>query len=245
MEQNIFDEQRFFDGYKEIRAREVNYNNSIEQPAMNGLLPDLNGKTVLDMGCGYGLNCVDFIRRGAKNVVGIDISEKMLETAKRESADPRVEYIHMSITEISSLDMKFDLAYSSLAFHYVEDFKKLMTDIYGLLNNEGTLLFSQEHPIKTASPLLEGFNFDSDGKKVSYTFADYSESGPRKNRWLDTDYVKYHRTIGKLFTDIALAGFVIQEVCEPLPIPGAVEKRPSMAGEYVVPNFLIVKAMKK
>ena len=49
-EQNIFDIPRFFEGYKEIRSREINYNNSIEQPAMNAMLPDLTGKTVLDLG---------------------------------------------------------------------------------------------------------------------------------------------------------------------------------------------------
>lgn len=245
LEQNIFDDRHFFDGYMELRGREVNYNNSIEQPAMRKMLPNPNGKTVLDLGCGCGYNCNDFIESGAKRVLGIDISEKMLDTAKEKFSHPDIEYRKMSMTEISSLDMKFDLVYSSLAFHYVEDFKKLMDDIYKLLNDNGTLLFSQEHPIKTASPLLEGWNIDSDGKKASYTFTDYSESGPRENRWIDTDYVKYHRTIGKIFTDIALAGFVIQEVCEPLPIPGAVEKCPSMTGEYIVPNFLIVKAMKK
>lgn len=244
MEQNIFDDRHFFDGYMELRGREVNYNNSIEQPAMSKMLPRLNGKTVLDLGCGCGYNCMDFIRRGAKRVLGIDIAEKMLDVAKAESCHPDIEYRKMSMTEISSLDMKFDLVYSSLAFHYVEDFKKLMTDIYELLNNEGTLLFSQEHPIKTASPLLDGWNYDSDGKKVSYTFTDYSESGPRKNRWIDTDYVKYHRTMGKIFTDMAQSGFIIRKVCEPLPIPGAAEKRPSMTGEYIVPNFLIVKAVK-
>lgn len=243
-EQNIFDDQHFFDGYMELRGQEVNYNNSIEQPAMSKMLPPLNGKAVLDLGCGCGYNCTDFIKSGAKRVLGIDISEKMLDIAKTESCHPNIEYRKMSMTEISSLDMKFDLVYSSLAFHYVEDFTKLMNDIYKLLNDNGTLLFSQEHPIKTASPLLEGWNFDSDGKKASFTFTDYSESGPRKNRWIDTDYVKYHRTIGKIFTDIARAGFVIQEVCEPFPVPGSVEKRPAMVGEYIVPNFLIVKANK-
>ncbi|MBD5103614.1 MAG: class I SAM-dependent methyltransferase [Ruminococcaceae bacterium] len=244
-EQNIFDDQHFFDGYKEIRGREVNYNNAIEQPAMSKMLPCLTEKTVLDLGCGYGYNCTDFIERGAKKVLGIDISKKMLETAKAESSDPNIEYMQLSMTEISSLNMKFDLVYSSLAIHYIEDFKKLMTDIYGLLNNGGTLLFSQESPFITASPKVGGYNLDENGRRVSFTFSDYSICGAREERWLDTDYIKYHRTFSKIFTDIAQSGFVISEMCEPMPDKSAVEKCPSMLGQYIKPQFLIVKAVKK
>lgn len=243
-EQNIFDRQRFFDGYREIRSREINYNNRIEQPAISAMLPDLYGKTVLDLGCGYGCNCVDFIRRGAKKVMGIDISEKMLAVATKDYSHPDIEYERMSMTEISRIGMRFDLVYSSLAFHYVEDFKKLIEDIFELLNSGGTLLFSQEHPFITASPKIGGFNLDKYGIRISYTFTDYSTSGARKEKWLDTDYIKFHRTLSKIFTDIAQIGFTVKEVCEPLPDREAVEKCPKMAGEFVRPNFLIIKAVK-
>ena len=99
-EQIIFDNEQFFEGYKAIRDRETNLNDLLEQPAMKRLLPDVRGKSVLDLGCGYGHNCMDFIVRGAKNVVGIDISKKMLEVARSESSHERIEYINMSMTDI-------------------------------------------------------------------------------------------------------------------------------------------------
>ncbi|MGN0542834.1 MAG: class I SAM-dependent methyltransferase [Acutalibacteraceae bacterium] len=123
--QNIFDNEIFFNGYKALRDNEINYNDLLEQPAMAKLLPELNGKSILDLGCGYGHNCVDFVNRGARRVVGIDISEKMLSVAKSESVSPEIEYLNMSMTDISKLGEKFDLIYSSLAFHYVEDFEAL------------------------------------------------------------------------------------------------------------------------
>ena len=76
--QNIFDNETFFNGYKVLRESSCNANDLIEQPAMRKLLPDLKGKTVLDLGCGYGHNCIDFVKRGADKVVGIDISEKKI-----------------------------------------------------------------------------------------------------------------------------------------------------------------------
>ena len=48
------------------------------------LLPDFEGKRVLDLGCGYGWHCLYAANHGAKLVHGIDISEKMLESCKRE-----------------------------------------------------------------------------------------------------------------------------------------------------------------
>lgn len=243
--QNIFDNQTFFDGYKALRDGDCNANDLIEQPAMQKLLPDLSGKSVLDLGCGYGHNCIDFVKRGAVGVVGIDISEKMLEVAKSESADEKIRYINMSMTDIGNLNEKFDFIYSSLAFHYVKDFEAFSKKMYSVLNPGGYLLFSQEHPIITATVDGKGhFNKDENGNRISYTFSDYNRSGERKVHWYVDDVIKYHRTFGDIITALAKAGFVIEKVCEPTPEEWAIEKLPTMAKEYIKPNFLIVKARK-
>lgn len=245
MSQNIYDNDIFFEGYKELRSREDNYNNLLEQPAMADLLPNLSDKIVLDVACGYGCNSLDFIKRNAKKVVGIDISEKMLNVAKSKYADKNIEYICMDMAEISKLKQKFDFVYCSLAFHYIEDFKKLCEDIFVLLNNNGQLLFSQEHPIITATIDGKGhFNKDTDGNNVSYTFSNYNQGGSRKTHWIIDDVIKYHRPIGEIITTLAKAGFIIEEVVEPLPKDWAIKKLPSLAREYIKPNFLIIKAKK-
>lgn len=48
--QNIYDNETFFEGYKELRYREVNANVLFEIPTLLSLLPDLKGKRVLDLG---------------------------------------------------------------------------------------------------------------------------------------------------------------------------------------------------
>lgn len=241
--QNIFDNETFFNGYKALRESDCNANDLIEQPAMRKLLPDLNGKSVLDLGCGYGHNCVDFVSSGAARVVGIDISEKMLSVAEKESADDKIEYRNMSMTDISELSEKFDFIYSSLAFHYVKDFDTFAKDMYSVLNAGGQLLFSQEHPIITATVDGAGhFNKDENGNRISYTFSNYTQSGERKIHWYVDGVVKYHRTFSDIITALAKAGFVIEEVCEPVPEEWAIQKLPTLAKEYIKPNFLIVKA---
>ena len=87
--QNIFDNEVYFEGYKKIRDNEVNANNLFEIPALRSLLPDLKGKRILDLGCGFGEHCVEFVAKGAEKVVGIDISEKMLALAREKNADAR------------------------------------------------------------------------------------------------------------------------------------------------------------
>jgi len=243
--QNIFDNPTFFDGYKALRDGEFNANDLIEQPAMRKLIPDLSGKSVLDLGCGYGHNCIDFVRNGAEMVVGIDISEKMLEIARNESAHEKIRYVNMSMTDIGKLNEHFDFIYSSLAFHYIKDFDAFAKAMYSVLNKGGHLLFSQEHPIITATVDGKGyFNKDENGNRISYTFSDYNRSGERKIHWYVDGVIKYHRTFSDIINALAKAGFRIEEVCEPVPEAWAIEKLPTMAKEYIKPNFLIVKARK-
>lgn len=102
--QNIYDNETFFEGYKKIRENEVNANNVFEIPALFSLLPDLKGKSILDLGCGFGEHCKGFIKKGAAKVVGVDISEKMLEVAREENSDPRITYLNMAMEDIGSLE---------------------------------------------------------------------------------------------------------------------------------------------
>ena len=55
----------------------------VEKPTMLSLLPDLQGKKLLDLGCGTGGHLQLYLERGADKVIGTDLSEKMLEQAEK------------------------------------------------------------------------------------------------------------------------------------------------------------------
>ncbi len=244
MEQNFFDIAEVFDGYAELRGSDTNCNVLMEQPEMSRLLPDVRGKTVLDLGCGYGHNCAEFSDHGVARVVGIDISQKMLDVARQKSARPNITYMNISMTEISSLGERFDLVYSSLAFHYIEDFDKLMRDIAGLMNTGGTLLFSQEHPIYTASENGQGhYILDEQGNKSGYCFSHYQASGRREDEWFVKGRVYYHRRFCDILNALVNAGFCIETVSEPVPDEQMIAKRPR-SDTLHKPLFLIIKARK-
>ena len=122
----------------------------MELPDFLGLLPGLGGRRALDLGCGAGQLALHLAHSGASEVVGIDVSERMLGLARAERAHPRVTYLRQSMEETDFPPARFDLVVSSLAFHYVRDYRGLVGRIGRWLAPGGVLVFSTEHPIYTA-----------------------------------------------------------------------------------------------
>lgn len=243
MKQNIYDNEEFFSSYKALRETDDNFNVLLEQPAMKNLLPNLKNKTVLDLGCGFGDNCREFINEGAKSVVGIDISQNMLQIANTKNYNSNIDYKNMPLENLSDLDGKFDFVYSSLCFHYIKDFDKLIKDIADKAQPNGTLLFSQEHPVVTASAGIAGYyRIDDNGNKV-YCFCNYQdEKSERIEKWYVDGVIKYHRTFATIMNTLINYGFVIEKIVEPIPSEFALEKRAGLKKEFIKPTFLIIKA---
>ena len=182
MKQNIYDNVNFYKQYEELRYEKKgkNANDLIEIPNFRKLMPDVSNKNILDLGCGYGENDKFYKELGAKYVLGTDISEKMIEKAIEENKVDGIEYKVIAMEDLSSINQKFDIIISSLAFHYVEDFDKLIKDCYILLNKGGYLVFSQEHPFTTCIKYTENVkkgHITIDNKYFGL-FSDYNR--PRK-----------------------------------------------------------------
>lgn len=56
VKQNVYDNEAFFENFKDIRDNEINFNDCIESPILLSMLPEVEGKKVLDIGCGMGRN---------------------------------------------------------------------------------------------------------------------------------------------------------------------------------------------
>src|SRR5436190_23944459 len=76
MTQNIYDNDEFFAGYLRLPRSVAGLEGAPEGPALRAMLPDLHGRTVLDLGCGFGWFCRWAREQGAAYVVGIDVSER-------------------------------------------------------------------------------------------------------------------------------------------------------------------------
>ncbi|MBQ4563003.1 MAG: class I SAM-dependent methyltransferase [Lachnospiraceae bacterium] len=243
--QNIYDNETFFEGYKKIRQNEANANDLFEIPALFSLMPDLTGKKIIDLGCGFGEHCVQYVRGGAERVVGVDISEKMLEVAKRENSDPRITYLNLPMENIAEIKETFDVAISSLAFHYIEDFPQVVSDIYGMLSENGVFIFSQEHPINTCFSGGDRWTRDENGRKLHANLSGYSLEGERESRWFVDGVKKYHRTFSTVINTLIKAGFTIEKIIEPAPTEELLRQYPDHRDLYHKPDFLLVRAKKE
>ena len=222
-EQNIYDNPTFFDGYRKLRKNPLSANAVIEQPALFSLCPEFKGKTVLDLGCGYGENCKRIADAGAEQVVGIDISAKMLAVANTENSGETITLLHLSMNQLSKLSQTFDIVLSSLAVHYIEDFDTLAHNIHRLLNPGGLFIFSQEHPLTTA-------------------LGNYGEPGERTTHWIVDGVIKYHRSFSDIVNALAAAGFVIEKSLEPRPHEEVIQQDPSYQQFVHKPLFLLIRA---
>ncbi|MCR5610151.1 MAG: class I SAM-dependent methyltransferase [Lachnospiraceae bacterium] len=245
-QQNIYDNETFFQGYKKLRENEVNANNLFEIPALFSLLPSLSGKNVLDLGCGFGEHCMEYVKMGASKVVGIDISEKMIEVARKENVDPKIEYINMPMEELEKIKGKFDVVISSLAFHYVEDFSGVVHNIYNLLNEGGIFVFSQENPLCTCYSGNTGrWTRDEKGNKLYVNLKDYGIEGEKESQWFVDGIKKYHRMFSTIINTLTETGFVVEKMIEPLPDEELLEKYPDYKDLFHKPDFLVIRAKKK
>ena len=244
MKQNIYDNEVFFNGYSKIRENENNANNLFEKPALYSLLPDLADKTVLDLGCGFGENCIRYVDKGAKRVVGVDISEKMLAVAESENSHKSIKYLKMPMEDIGGLRERFDVVVSSLAIQYVEDYQGLVNNIYNLLNDGGVLVFSQEHPINTCFSSGSRWTKDENGKKLYANVEYYSVDGVRESTWFVDGVKKYHRTLSAVINTLIGSGFRIDKIIEPVPTPELLREHPEYDDLLHKPDFLLVRATK-
>jgi len=243
MKQNKYDDSAFFAAYKEMPRSMGGLGAAGEWHEFKALLPDLQGKSVLDLGCGFGWHCRYAREQHAAEVVGVDISAKMLESAREQSDDPAITYLQAPIEDIDFPDGHFDVVLSSLAFHYVQSFDAVCQKVHSCLKQGGTFVFSVEHPIFTSRPEQEWI-LDDQGSPLFWPVDHYQDEGVRNTAFLTDHVIKYHRTLSTYINDLIRTGFAITAVREPLPDPKLMH-HPGMKDETRRPMFLILSAEKK
>ena len=242
MKQNVYDNKTFSVAYDKGR----NANDLVEIPNFRKLIPNVKEKKILDLGCGYGENdkyCRDL---GAKEILGIDISEHMIKIAEKNNTDENIKYKVMAMEDISKIKEKFDIVISSLAFHYVKDYEKLIKDIYNLLNDNGILIFSIDHPLRIASkfePWMKK-NYTEINGKWFLLVSDYNREGIREKEWNGVMVKKYHRNFSSLINGLVNSGFKIDKILEPIPDEESIKIIPKYINQYDRPYFLFIRAKK-
>jgi SAM-dependent methyltransferase len=240
MTQNIYDNDEFFAAYSRLPRSLEGLEGAPEWPALAAMLPDLRGRRVLDLGCGFGWFCRWARERGAVRIEGIDVSERMLARARAETADAAISYTRADLERLALAASDYDLIYSSLALHYVADLGRLLSEVRRALAPGGRLVFSVEHPVMTA-PALPAWSRDAMGRKV-WPICGYLDEGSRSTDWLIKGVLKQHRTLATYINLLLGLGFVLTRVEEWGPSAQQIRARPQLADEHERPPFLLVAA---
>jgi len=222
--QNIYDNAGFFAGYSQLRRSVDGLDGAPEWPTIVSMLPDITGKRVVDLGCGFGWFCRWAREAGAASVLGLDVSANMLARARETTSDAAVTYRQADLETLELPVSSFDLAYSSLTLHYLEKLGVLFATIHRALAPGGCFVFSAEHPLYTEPG------------------PDYLDEGPRTTDWLAKGVVKQHRTLASYLNLLIDAGFTIRHVEEWGPTRAEIAAHPEWKIDHRRPSFLLVSA---
>jgi SAM-dependent methyltransferase len=204
-----------------------------ERPNTWALLPrELNDLKVLDLGCGSGWYAEQVMLAGAE-VTALDASQTMVEITKARLGGKGtviVADLEKPLDFFKALE--FDVVLAPLVLHYVKDWEPLFKEIARVLKNGGLFIFSTHQP-HTEYQL---FKLDNYYNKVVV-----------KDYWkhIDAEVTFYHHTLHELTEGLHKAGFVIERLIEPQPLPELEASSPEMYKNIVTkPWFLFGRARK-
>jgi SAM-dependent methyltransferase len=238
--QNIYDDPEFQSGYRRLARSELGLAGAPEWPTVQALIPDLTGRAVVDLGCGYGAFARWAAESGAAVVDAFDLSEQMLARAYDLTGPSEViSYARADLDELTLPIASYDLVYSALVLHYLVDLPRFVGTVHDALRPGGSFVLTCEHPIYTAPTRAEWV--EHDGRRT-WPLERYAEEGERVRDWLAPGVRKQHRTFSTLLNTLLDAGFTVRRVGESLPSPDQVAADPDLAEERERPMFLIVAA---
>jgi SAM-dependent methyltransferase len=243
MKQNKYDESEFFVKYSQMPRSLGGLQAAGEWGAFRSMLPELRDTRVLDLGCGFGWHCRYARERHASSVLGVDLSENMLDRARAMTDDAAIKYRRLAIEDSDFRAEEFDVVISSLALHYVASFDSVCRKVHHCLAPGGTFVFSVEHPIFTALAAQDWY-YGPHGEKLHWPVDEYHREGPRMANFLDHDVIKYHRTVATYINTLIESGFKLKELSELQPTEDFLAKHPEWHDEMRRPMFLLIAAVK-
>lgn len=211
------------------------HNAYYEQPTTRALLPDLRDKDALDAGCGTGLYSAWALDDGAR-VVGVDASPEMLAFAhQRTGGRATLHQADLRAPMPFLADESFDLVMSSLVMHYIGDWSTPLAEFNRVLRPGGHFVFSVGHP-QTDYRLFENARY-FEVERVGWWWKGFGG---------EPVYVPFfRRSLGSITGSLWDAGFVIEQMVEPMPTEEFRQADPDDYEELLrEPGFLCIRARK-
>ena len=198
-------------------------------------LGDVSGTRVVDIGCGEGRFSRLLAGLGAR-VTGVDLAEPFIERARNLVAGNET-YLIGNAENLSGIDSEtFDLAVSYIVLVDLLEYRHSIQAAYRVLRPGGRFVICNVHPMRTSVPY--GW-INQGGRKLFYALDNYTDEGPREFEWWGRKFINMHRTLSSYVAAFLEAGFVLEELHEPVPSEEQLAENPTFDDEYRAPNFII------
>ena len=198
------DYDRFADDYEAENATSL-LNAYYERPAVLDLVGDVQGRRILDAGCGSGPLAAELVSRGA-DVTGFDGSPAMIDLARRRLGGTVPLTVHDLAEPLPYEDESFDVVVASLVLHYLEDWDGPLAELRRVLRPGGRLVASVNHPFAQVLNAPEDDYFRT---------RRYSEDVELNGR--TTELTFWHRPLREVVRAVTDAGLDLRVLDEPGP----------------------------
>jgi 2-polyprenyl-3-methyl-5-hydroxy-6-metoxy-1,4-benzoquinol methylase len=224
---------RYWDINADLWAAQVRngydvWRDRLNTPAFMAFAGDVNGKSILDAGCGEGTSTRLLARNGAR-VIGVDISRRMIELAIQEEQKEHLG-IRYEVASYSDLSLfgtaSFDVVVSFMTLMDGPNLEGVFKEMGRVLRPTGELVFSVLHPCFFTKGL--GWIRDKAGNATKLTVAHYFDDAPIIDYWKFYDggapedvplfsVPRFHWTLSQYVNGLVRAGLVIKEIEEVRP----------------------------
>lgn len=205
-----------YQAHTRISTDDVHYGPLAPGERELGLLGDVRGKRILEIGCGGGQNSIALAKWGA-SCTGLDPSKVQLEHARRLAQEEGVtiHFVNGMAQDLSAFaENDFDLVLSSFAFDYVADLRRTYSEVGRVLRPGGLFVFCHSHPwFQAVGWHLAG---DSDASEVG----DYA-AWPAIEEWdwsfedgTTAPMQGYLRPLAQILNQLIEAGFRLERLVE-------------------------------
>jgi ubiquinone/menaquinone biosynthesis C-methylase UbiE len=240
-----------------VRAGYDHYHEGLNSTAFFDMLPEVNGLSSLDIGCGEGHNTRLLAQQGAR-MTGVDISERFVRYAKEaERERPRgIRHWLASAVELPFEEASLDFATAFMSRMDIPETGRVLTEVFRVLRPGGFSQFSITHPYFDTphrknlrdeigyTPAIEvgGYFRKLEGEVAEWIFR---AAPPEIREDLRPFRVpRFTRTLSEWLNLLVETGLVLERFGEPYPSDEAVRERPGLRDAQIVACFLHVRARK-
>jgi 2-polyprenyl-3-methyl-5-hydroxy-6-metoxy-1,4-benzoquinol methylase len=203
-------------------------------PTLFALLGPVEGKEILDAGCGYGYLARMLARRGAR-VTAVEPAESFFHYAAERERTERlgIRYVQADLSTFRDYAATFDVVIASMVLMDIPDYLPAMQNCMDALRSGGSFIFSLAHPC------FEGTEREYQDKgcvEVKEYLAEYCLPQPFG--------CLFHRPLSHYLNAVIQRGCALQKVVEPKLDAAYASAAPEHARNVHVPSFIVIRAVK-